>query len=140
MRLDNWPKRLNEFIETNRFKPFVWGSHDCCAFAADGIKEITGIDIAKELRNTYSDKDGADAIINQYGGIPKMFESLMQKYDVKFCQSRRQFLGRGDIAILKLSDGVVTVGIFLGKYAAYVGPQHLEFVSSKNVSYGWGII
>lgn len=41
------------------FREFTWGSDDCCTFACDIIREVTGRDLMAKLRGTYHDEAGA---------------------------------------------------------------------------------
>ena len=40
-RLDDWPTRLNAFIDAARERPFAWGTWDCCTFAAAAVETVT---------------------------------------------------------------------------------------------------
>jgi hypothetical protein len=42
MRLPDWQLRFSEFGKARVSMPFVWGSNDCCSFAAAGVAAITG--------------------------------------------------------------------------------------------------
>ncbi|MGL4489217.1 MAG: DUF6950 family protein, partial [Rhizobiaceae bacterium] len=44
--IHNWPEKLAEFINSNRGRAFEWGAFDCCMFAADAAKIISGKDYA----------------------------------------------------------------------------------------------
>jgi hypothetical protein len=41
-RREDWPSRLDRTIQAARERPFSWGSHDCCTFAADCVEAVTG--------------------------------------------------------------------------------------------------
>lgn len=36
-------------------EPFVYGESDCCLSVADWVKHVTGVDVAADLRLTYTD-------------------------------------------------------------------------------------
>lgn len=42
MRIQNWPRVLDEYVQAARCRPFAWGVHDCCTFAAGAVQAITG--------------------------------------------------------------------------------------------------
>ncbi|GEA12675.1 hypothetical protein [Alteromonas sp. KUL49] len=67
MRLPNWDIELAEYIESVANAPFAWGEHDCCLFAANAAKLITGIDFAQRFRGKYSTELGAARALKRYG-------------------------------------------------------------------------
>lgn len=58
-RKADWPVVLAAFISDNRNRPFRWGSWDCCLFACNAIREITGVDVATKYRGKYQNMLGA---------------------------------------------------------------------------------
>ena len=42
MRLPDWQERFSDFGKARASMPFVWGSNDCCTFAAAAVEAITG--------------------------------------------------------------------------------------------------
>lgn len=42
MRLPNWPRLLDEYVDAARLQPFGWGALDCATFAAGAVWAITG--------------------------------------------------------------------------------------------------
>lgn len=49
--------------------PFAWGRHDCCLFAADAVRAVTGHDPAADLRGTYATAAEAAAALARAGGL-----------------------------------------------------------------------
>jgi len=49
-RPPDWPERLLAALAAARDRPFRWGEHDCCLFAADLIEAVTGVDPAAAFR------------------------------------------------------------------------------------------
>ena len=70
-RLPDWQARLGALLETRSRKPFEWGLHDCCLFAADAVHATVGVDPAADLR-TYSDAKGAAKVLQTLGGVAKI--------------------------------------------------------------------
>lgn len=68
MRLNDWQQRYSDFVALRMSAPFVWGSNDCCLFAADCVKAMTGVEHAKELRG-YETALQAARIIEDAGGL-----------------------------------------------------------------------
>lgn len=137
-RLNNWPQKLNEFIEARRATPFEWGKNDCSLFVADAIMAMTGIDVAKELRGKYSTEIGAYKIISEYGEIEDVVEAL--GCPIKLFKSSVATLARGDIALVVLEGNKRAIGINLGRNVAFTGKNGLEFVSIRQCVKGWGFI
>ena len=50
MRLPDWPMLFDSIVTARLREPFAWGANDCALFAADCVRAITGIDMAKDLR------------------------------------------------------------------------------------------
>jgi hypothetical protein len=63
VRRNDWPEVLTKFLAENRLRPFRWGSWDCCLFACNGIREITGVDVAAKYRGRYQTMLGAFRLI-----------------------------------------------------------------------------
>lgn len=58
-RVENWKTKLTALINDQRDLPFMWGTHDCFNWAADGILTITGHDIIPIPRGSYTTPIGA---------------------------------------------------------------------------------
>jgi len=67
-RMQGWESKLDKFVESRHNARFEWGKHDCCLFACDAVKEITGEDPAYAFRGKYKDGVGAYELIKEYGG------------------------------------------------------------------------
>jgi len=104
---DNWEILFDEFIANNRFKPFKWGSWDCCKFSNAVIKEMTGEDlIPKELK--WKNEKEAMESIKKYGGT-------MSKSIAKACKSKsvtkvkNAFMQKGDLIVYKEETELVGI-------------------------------
>jgi hypothetical protein len=126
-RYPNWPDLLAAFIEARRSRPFVWGAHDCCLFAADWVAMATGKDPAADLRGTYATALGAKRITDDAGGLAKLVESALVAHG--FAPVTATLAMRGDLIVRDSGDGDC-VGIVLGAQSAFVGADGLEFVST----------
>lgn len=99
MRLPNWDIKLTGYVESVTTTPFTWGEHDCCLFAANAAKLITGVDFAQDFRGKYSTELGAARALKRYGQ-GDLFNTLC---DIFGEPSPALTLQRGDIALV--SDG-----------------------------------
>lgn len=71
-RLPDWQPRLAALVSQRMRMPVVWGVHDCCLFAADALQAVTGVDVAADLRGTYSTQAEADAVLLAHGGLVEL--------------------------------------------------------------------
>ena len=69
--------RLPEILERYRNAPFEWGECDCCLFAADVVRDLTGVDYAAEFRGRYSTKIGAARLIKPHGDLEGFVSSVL---------------------------------------------------------------
>ena len=68
-RLRDWPERLDALLRAHACTPFTWGRHDCCTFAADAVRAVTGVDVMGSLRGQYSTAAGARRLTSELGGL-----------------------------------------------------------------------
>jgi hypothetical protein len=67
--LPQWQREFDAFVASRMRTPFCWGQHDCCLFAADAVKAITGIDRAAPWRGTYFTELQAARVLKDLGGL-----------------------------------------------------------------------
>jgi hypothetical protein len=108
---------LMAYLEAVRDRPFEWGAHDCCRFAAGAVEAMTGSNPMAEFLGTYSDRDSARAALTKIGA-GTLYHTLLAKFGRSLHPSRAQ---RGDIAYA-VHEGP-TLGICLGQDCAFVGQQ-----------------
>lgn len=72
-----WIERLNLWLMATEHTPFVWGRHDCCLFAADGVEVLTGWDAMADLRGKYDSERGAYRLIAAAGGLDRLVTERM---------------------------------------------------------------
>ena len=125
-RLEQWPKLLAAFIVSRRAMPFEWGKNDCGLFAADAILAMTGVDLAAEIRGTYSTEAEANAALANSQEARSQGAPLADGYSLlaAFAASAAKAHGmkegpvlfgqRGDLCLyphLELGDTLVIVGM-----------------------------
>lgn len=125
-RLPDWQPRLAQLISKRMQHPLAWGLHDCAMFAADAVQAVTGVDLAEDLRGTYSTAEGAEATLQQHGGLvglcvqrlgPVVRASMAQPGDIGLAQvgdkrglvvcGGAHFLGVGALCLQPLPPSVV---------------------------------
>lgn len=90
---------------------FQWGglgftgrdevNNDCFTFPASWVQRLTGIDVARSYRGTYSTKEEADAIIAAAGGVVELAGRQLELVSAK----RVQFPQDGDVGIVEVPQG-----------------------------------
>ena len=80
-RLVGWQEPFYAFIEEAHRREFSYGVFDCCLFAADAVRVITGVDYAAELRG-YTSKFEAYRIVAEYGSLEAMITALLGREPV----------------------------------------------------------
>ena len=100
MRYNDWETRLSRYLLAARSRPFSYGKHDCCLFAAGAVFAITGVDIAEGFRGKYSSRAEAVKLIRQEAkSLRGLLASISKEYglaEVPVSQAQR-----GDIVLLR---------------------------------------
>ena len=116
-RFPDWDQRLARFIESRRRRHFSWGKHDCCMFAADAAKVITGKDLAAEFRGRYRTALGAKRKINAYGGLREVLTAVLGEPKSILAASR------GDLVLIPADGFRESVGVCIGGRSIFAGEQ-----------------
>ncbi len=106
MRPHDWEQRLHAFLESEKAKPFAWGTHDCCIFAANWILALTGVDIAEDFRGKYTDEASCTALMAKlgYADVDAMITAqLTVKW--QFAVVHPNFAHRGDLIQVEQPTG-----------------------------------
>ncbi len=136
--LENWPTKLNDFIDSCRTKPFEWGQHDCCLFAANAVQATTGIDpAAGTFRGKYKTNFEALRLVRRFGGIEKLAAKVCARFE--FPPVKVTLAQRGDMVLLKKKQEDPVMGICLGRISAFPAMEGLRFVSTSECSKAWKI-
>ena len=65
-KVADWQMRLHSFLTANRDREFSWGKWDCCVFANEAIKSISGEDVLPAQLKWSSETEAMQAI-QDYG-------------------------------------------------------------------------
>lgn len=130
-RFPDWITRLEAFIKSETVTPFVWGENDCCLFAANAIKMMTGTDIAAIERGTYASK-------RQCLKTYKSAESAVQAAAERNKMPLVKRPSKGDLVLVRTSNGVAA-GICLGATVVAKAPHGLAIVDRSEVIKSWMI-
>lgn len=127
MKHPDWHNRLIAAIRAAEKRPFLWGEHDCCLFAADCAEAMTGDNFADGWRGTYDSETGAKkALLRGGGSLEKVLDKYLNEVPVKMAQ-------RGDIAIVE-NAGTRCAGVIYGGAVWVPGETGLVCLRIKPLS------
>jgi hypothetical protein len=112
MRLRDWQTRFSDFGKARASMPFVWGSNDCCSFAAAGVEAMTGSNPMADVA-PYDSEMGALRRIAEAGGLEAL---AIQHLGDPVAPA---FAGVGDV-VLAVNEGREVLGICNG--TSVIGP------------------
>ncbi|HIC7932362.1 TPA: DUF6950 family protein [Enterobacter hormaechei] len=127
MKHPDWHNRLIAVIRAAEKRPFLWGEHDCCLFAADCAEAMTGDNFADGWRGTYDCETGAKkALLRGGGSLENVLAKYLDEVPVKMAQ-------RGDIAVV---ENAVTrcAGVIYGGAVWVPGENGLVCLKTKPLS------
>jgi len=108
-----WVEALRETIKDFE-GDFSWGNLDCCQFANDYYRKMTGRDIASQF--DYGSKDSALRIVARHGGMQGLFEAVLgEPSDPE----------PGSIVLVSMSDegDLMAGGVYNGHFVWTVHPE-----------------
>lgn len=127
MKHPDWHNRLIAVIRAAEKRPFLWGEHDCCLFAADCAEAMTGENFADGWRGTYDSETGAKKALLRGGGtLEKVLGKYLDEVPVKMAQ-------RGDIAVVE-NAGTRCAGVIYGGAVWVPGEAGLVCLRVKPMS------
>ena len=127
MKHPDWHNRLIAVIRAAEKRPFLWGEHDCCLFAADCAEAMTGENFADGWRGTYDSETGAKkALLRGGGSLEKVLAKYLDEVPVKMAQ-------RGDIAVVE-NAGTRCAGVIYGVAVWVPGEAGLVCLRVKPMS------
>ena len=127
MKHPDWHNRLIAVIRAAEKRPFLWGEHDCCLFAADCAEAMTGDNFADGWRGTYDSVTGAKkALLRGGGSLEKVLAKYLDEVPVKMAQ-------RGDIAVVE-NAGTRCAGVIYGGAVWVPGETGLVCLRIKPLS------
>jgi len=148
-RQKHWETRAyHHFLIARAKTPFAWGVNDCALFAADGIRAITGVDIASDFRGKYTDEASALALIKTVCGGASVADAAVycakkhnfaEWVDKKTKTPQPLFARRGDLVVFTAATGALVAGLvhLSGRHIVAVGEQGLYRFSTLKALRAW---
>ena len=133
MRYEDWPDRLQCYMDSVANISFRYGKHDCCLFAGNAIKSITGVDVLEHLNYRQELKDYQK---HKRMGVSILVEQILQKY--MFKEVPVKLAGRGDVVLCDGDNGI-TAGVCMGSYVFLPGKSGLTTTSLLDGKRAWRI-
>lgn len=130
MRVEGWESLLTEHIEQARYRPFVWGEHDCSLDSADWIRKCTGVDLGSDWRGHYKTKAGATRAMRKRGFLKPadIAANCLSAVPVAFAR-------RGDIVLHP--NGAL--GICNGRASVFVAEDGLLEIPTLSCVRAWRV-
>lgn len=127
MKHPDWHNRLITVMKAAEKRPFLWGQHDCCLFAADCAEAMSGVNYADGWRGTYDSETGAKkALLRGGGSLEKVLAKNLDEIPVKLAQ-------RGDIAVVE-NAGARCAGVIYSGAVWVPGKAGLVCLRTKPLS------
>lgn len=119
--------------------PFAWGVQDCCLFACDGLRAITGLDPAAKLfRGQYRDAAGAARLVRKHGGVEAIAAAVCAAHG--WPEVPPALAQRGDTVIIDTPDGLgAAVGLHLGDRLAFAGAEGVVYHPPAAARRAWAV-
>lgn len=96
---EDWPERLNAYVDTIRAKVFDWGPFDCCSMPADGIQAMTDRDFMAHMRGYTSAAGAYQKLLAVYsGGIDVAIAAIAK--DLAWIKVAPPFAHRGAVMLI----------------------------------------
>lgn len=137
---------LDGFLQAQRSAPFAWGTNDCCMFAANAVRAMTGADIAEDFRDKYLDQDAAFMLIKAVTGGESVADAIAHCATKHGLQERLSVDGqpqplmaqRGDLVAVSNGDTTIAGVVDLsGRYVACMGETGIVPLRLKSVVRAW---
>ena len=138
IRHTDWSSRFYHALHEKKYQPFQWGTTDCLLFCADMIREITGTDLAKDVRGKYDSLEGACHFLKSFagGGMIQAIEKIAEEAEAP--EIPPLSAQRGDVVIIETGLGD-TLAVCIGEDVMSVGPHGAVKVPLTEAKKAWRI-
>lgn len=136
-RFEDWPVRLDKFIETNRFRKFKRGHFDCALFAGLAIEAMTDAKLVHDYIGLYKNKQAAFDMLKERG-LNSLIDVATKHLGAPLLNTN--FAGRGDVVAVKYENELALAVVDLtGRRAVTTGKDGLIFFERKYWLKAWGV-
>ncbi len=139
VRKENWPSIMDAEIEKARGLEFKWGESDCALWAANVVREMTGVDYADTFRGKYSTAAGSVKALKKYGSgsLTETITSILGE-----AQPLARTM-RGDVVLAVVKQGGEErecAGICIGPRVAFRTPDGITYLPLLECACSWRIV
>lgn len=134
MRYQDWPERLNDLLNVCSRKPFEWGTHDCCLFAANAVKELTGDNHSGPFAGKYRSARTAAKLLKKHGGVRGIAGNALGS------EIPPLTAGRGDVVLIQTAEHGDTLAVCVGERCAVPGVDQLLYVPLTEAVTAWRVV
>lgn len=127
-----WLAALDAYVGEHAEKPFAWGPHDCCTWAAGWVQQVRGADPMADLRG-YDSALSAGRVLASAGGL---LAAVTARMGSPITGTMAQI---GDVALVRHGQGLLSMGICIGPYIAAPGQSGLLMVSIARAEAAWRV-
>lgn len=132
-RRSDWQGILNQFMGSRNYVPFAWGQNDCALLVCDAVLEITGTDMAADVRGKYDSEESARALL---GGLLADYAArVAEKHELPATDWKS--LRRGDVGLIDTKDGGALGIVWMPGILSFPGASGLESVPVRMARRGW---
>lgn len=138
-RLPDWRERLDAELQRKALCPFAWGVNDCCLFACDLVRAMTGRDYAAAFRGRYSTPIGAARALRDVAGVvclPDLCDKLAAEEPWREIEPERAQSGDW---ILAFGSHGPTLAIRFGALIATPGDVGVSLIPSSRALRAWAL-
>jgi len=146
-KLENWERKLNDFIDSRRNVGMDWGTTDCFLLVFDAVRVVTGFDPDKvnpdkPFRGRYRTPRQAFNLLKKYSGgdLSDTCDMIAEKMNLTE-HEKTAFAKRGDpvlVHVPTLIGGMRDImGVCLGHMVAVQGKHGLDFLPRKEIKRAW---
>ena len=133
-RVDNWPTKLSQLIESNRHRRFRWGQFDCCIWAAMCVDVIRDDTMVDRIKSEYSNKTEALEFLGRFGSTEDAITEYLGE------PQHINMTSRGDVVVIDYErDGYHAAGIFDGQDVIATGPKGLIRAPRDHIIKSWRV-
>jgi len=134
MRVQGWEKRLADYFDLQKDRPFEWGKNDCILFSAHAVALVLDRDIDGEVLGYGDyDKERALDILKRHGG---KISGILDNHFAR--KENKKLVCRGDIATV-LDGETEATGIVFGKYVVCKTYNGLKYVPVEKITTVWSV-
>lgn len=131
-RLPTWQTRFALLCMERQHRAFEWGAHDCCLWAADAVRALTGLDHAAGLRGSYATTAEAARRLAAVGGVRGLATAALGE------PVAPGFAAVGDVVLFSQA-GRELLAVCNGGSALAAGERGLEPVAMAGALAAWKV-